>query len=287
MIPRATYPQADLILHSIGPSGQQLYTFHARYWRPIHSEVMTHRKFGRNARSSRAVPTPKLLREPIVTPLVWGGNQSGMQSESELRGWRLLLAKVTWSALARITRVGVRVLYFAGLHKQWANRPLEWFGQIDVLITTSDLNNWFALRDHSAAQPEIRELARDMHYEIERSKPKTLALGEWHLPFVTDEERSLMPIDIQLQLSVARCARISYKPFDSSQINITADLELYDKLLVQQPLHASPAEHQARPDYRHPANKAGKHKWRDPHLHGNLTGWVQYRKTLPNEWVPG
>lgn len=277
------YPEVKLLLHSVADnSGIEAATFHARYWRPIHSEVMTHRKFGRNARSSRAVPNKVLLREPIMEPLFYGSNIPGMSSGDELTGWRRLLARVTWLALAHITRGGVRVLNFAGLHKQWSNRPLEWFGCIDVLITATDLENWYALRDHDAAAPEIRELARAMRRVTKLSIPKRLKVGEWHLPYVRDEERSL-PLDVQQKISVARCARISYKPFDGTAGTVETDSLLHDKLVVSQPVHASPAEHQCTPDFISP----GTGLFKQPHLHGNLTGWVQYRKTLPNEWVPG
>jgi len=48
-------------------------------------------------------------------------------------------------------------------------------------------------------------------------------------------------------------------------------------LLVDQPIHASPAEHQATPDQRR------FNGWDKPELHGNLAGWIQYRKTLTGE----
>ena len=46
-----------------------------------------------------------------------------------------------------------------------------------------------------------------------------------------------------------------------------------------QPIHASPAEHQATPD-RYDLGEA-RFDW--PEAHGNLLGWIQYRKTLPGE----
>lgn len=276
-------PTVTIIEHSISKEGIECGTYHAKYWRPIHSEVMTHRVFGRNARSSRAVPNHVLLREPIVEPLYYGSNKSGMQSGDELTGWRRMLARATWLTLAHITRLGVRVLNFAGLHKQWSNRPLEWFGQIDVLITATDFANWFALRDHPAAAPEIRELAQAMKRALSRSTPRLLMPGEWHMPYVSQRDRQVLSIEDQLMLSVARCARISYKPFNGED-NITAERARFRLLLGQTPVHASPAEHQATPDEYVDANSQ---RWMNPQLHGNLRGWIQYRKTLPNESVPG
>lgn len=272
--------EVTIVEDSVAPTGVRLTTFHVRYWRPIHSEVMTHRKFSRNARSSRAVPNKVLLRERIFEPLVWGANNPGMQSHSELTGWRKWLARTTWRTLARITRVGVRIMNFAGLHKQWSNRPLEWFGFIDVLVTSTDWANWFALRNHAAAQPEIRHLAQQMDRALHLSSPVPLKLGEWHLPYVTPQERGEMALEDQIRVSVARCARISYEPFDGES-DLIAEFRRYKRLVVDSPVHASPAEHQATPDTR------ANFKWDHPEEHGNLTGWRQHRKSLSNEWVPG
>lgn len=283
-------PYVRLVEYSIDENtGIKLPTFHVRYWRPIHSEVMTHRVFARNARSSRAVPNKVLLREPIVEPLVYGSNRPGMSAGDELTGWRYLLARTTWLALAHVTRGAVRVLNFAGLHKQWSNRPLEWFGQIDVLITSTEWNNWNALRISGFAMPEINELARLMKDATHFRAPRVLKPGEWHLPYVTKDERDTLPLEVQKKISVARCARISYKAFDGSS-DIANDLALHDKLVVSQPVHASPSEHQATPDVLLPGydgDPGFEFRWEHPELHGNLRGWIQYRKTLPNEWVPG
>jgi len=100
-------------------------------------------------------------------------------------------------------------------------------------------------------------------------------------------------------ISAARCARISYKPFDGDA-SYERELERYDSLVTADRVHASPLEHQATPDklvedkyhYRptgvNKENRVGfEHKklefWSCGHLHGNLTGWIQYRKTIPNE----
>jgi len=78
--------------------GRRLTTFQLRYPRFIHSELMTHRVFSRNASSSRAIPTAKLLEmvkiDPAM-PVYWGKNQSGMQANEELDESKFGLRHVT------------------------------------------------------------------------------------------------------------------------------------------------------------------------------------------------
>lgn len=273
-------PTAKVIAHSISPDGIEIFTIHQRSWRPIHAEFMTHRAFGRNARSSRAVPVKTLLAEPIMEPLSYGMNKPGMQAGAEMTGARLMAARAIWLGMAHMTRLGVRMLHGLGAHKQYANRPLEWFGAIDVLVTATDWNNFRVLRLDSAAQPEMRRLAQVMCNAMVDSRPTLLRHGEWHLPYVTEWERNNLDLETQKQVSTARCARISYRPFDGSS-DIKSEQARWMKLVGSDPLHASPAEHQATPDKK--IGDISGPIWSNARLHGNLTGWIQYRKTLPRE----
>ena len=274
-------PTAIVIEDSITESGERCLSILTRHARMIHAEVLTHRTFGRNGRSSRAVPVKRLLQEPILEPLFYGANQAGMSAGGELTGWRYYLARLTWLGLAHLTKAGVRVLHFAGLHKQWANRPLEWFGAIDCLITSTDWANFLALRDHEAAQPEIRALAQAVKVAIDASTPKLLKPGMWHMPFVSMDERASFSIQEQLVLSTARCARLTFAPFDG-KADYAAEQARYRRLVVDTPVHASPAEHQATPDE---PGRFSDRPYKNPHLHGNLRGWIQHRKLLANEAV--
>lgn len=272
------------LLHSVSPDAIEIATFHVRYWRAIHSELMTHRDFGRNARSSRAVPTITLLNEDIFVPQ-FGMNKPGMQSDMPADRDMQEFWEKEWRELAGITRKYVERWHASGMHKQWANRPLEWFGWIDVQITATKWNNFWALRISEFAQPEFEALARAMRTAMFESEPTLLQPGEWHLPWITDEDKQNFDLEMQKKLSVARSARLSYKPFDGSD-SIDRELERYEKLVVSRPVHASPAEHQATPDeWISPVAKNHEGSWKSPKLHGNLHGWIQYRKTLPNEVV--
>lgn len=282
--------EVEVICDSISPDNIRLTTLRLRYWRPIHSELMTHRVFSRNARSSRAVPVTTLLKEDMYIPKFMK-NQPGMQAMEYLDDEAMEDAAHTWKCLALKTKEFVEELHRLGVHKQWANRPLEWFGWIDVLVTSTDWANWFALRDHPDAAPEIHELARLMHQAIGASEPQCLYYGDWHLPFITQDEKLGVSDGYEIEqlkvLSTARCARISYKPFDGNA-DYKREVERYNKLVVSEPVHASPAEHQATPDFKVQI-RLGKGQvincWQNPEEQGNFVGWIQNRKSIPNEAV--
>lgn len=275
--------EVTIIKDSTCRRGIRLTTMHLRYWRPIHAELMTHRVFTRNARSSRAVPVTTLLSEDIFVPKFMK-NKPGMQATQELPHEDYDEAVAIWEDLAEHCRIAAKDLAELGVHKQWANRPLEWFGWIDVLVSSTYWENFWALRLDETAQPELRMLAELMLKKMQESTPQLLLPGQWHLPYVTDDEVPMFELDTLIKLSTARCARLSYKPFDG-QANLEAEIERYSKLVVSQPVHASPAEHQATPDKYFGLDDKLRPMWEFPDQHGNFYGWRQHRKMIPNEAV--
>lgn len=318
--------EAKIIADSIGPNHPRLTTFQLKYPRFIHAEFMTHRAFSRNASSSRAIPVEKqieMLLDDTAMPSHWGKNQSGMQAEEEQttpvaifgedrpddplfgdgfgqeNGYVCDSPAGAWTEARDLAVMVARGFVRAGYHKQIVNRILEPFSHISVVCTATDYDNFFWLRRHKDAQPEIKILADVMYEAQQASTPRALSYGDWHLPYVTEADWAIKrpyrngmeqtdigyePISIEdlVKISVARCARVSYLTHDGQTPSITKDLELYDRLVGSSPLHASPAEHQATPDELI-WNSADLKDWENPHLHGNLTGYQQFRKTLPGE----
>lgn len=275
--------KAEVVADSVSPYGIRLITFQLRYPRFIHAEFMTHRQFSRNARSSRAVPTQRLLNEEPYIPSFMA-NGRGMQSFMDLSSDQYTDAVRHWWEGIESCKATASLLRDDDVHKQWSNRMLEWFGYIDVVVTSTYWKNFFNLRDHPMAMPEIQHLAKVMQEAIATSIPDQLDFGQWHLPYVSKAEYEHWDEAALLKFSTARCARVSYKPFDGNgEIDYVKDQELARKLIVQDPLHASPAEHQAYPDRL----ELGEfdYEWRQPQLHGNLCGWIQHRKLHPNEAV--
>ncbi|QIG75685.1 thymidylate synthase protein [Rhizobium phage RHph_Y2_11] len=295
---------AKVVLASKPTNGAPpIITIHARYPRIIHGEIMTHRVFSRNARSSRAVPVATMLKEIRETPFVpwhWGANQKGMQAGAECTARVTIGEKTMWNHAAwlqaRDHAVQVAEAFSdAGYHKQIANRLIEPFSFIDTLITSTSWANFLHLRDHEAAEPHFQDLAAMFREAIEGAEYQSLEPGQWHLPYAATQDDVAMvedylepypetthpTVDYLKKLSVARCARISYAPFDGDA-SIEKELERYELLVGSSPLHASPAEHQATPDVF--SDEWGE--FDEPQLAGNLgSGWIQYRKTLPGEYV--
>ena len=284
---------ASIILDSVGPNGARLTTFELTYPRFIHAELMTHRMLSRNAASSRAIPVDKLMKriqEDPAMPVFWGKNNPGMQSKAELQEPLRSEQISDWLQLRDIVIKCVEVFKVRGLHKQLANRPLETWMDITVIATATHWSNMRALRVSPEAQPEFDDLARKMFAAYDVSVPQKLRAGQWHLPFVTrfDEEelRAKGIHDDELTMvSSGRCAAVSYLNHDSGKSEPNKDNDRAQKLLGNG--HMSPFEHVAqamtKEAWTHFAMQAAV-DWVDRGIPmGNLWGWVQFRKTIPNE----
>lgn len=264
---------AHVVADSLAPHGARLTTIVATYPRFIHSELMTHRALSRNAASSRAIPVKKIINQVLRNPAMpvwWGKAQTGMQAREELSGWRSFLVKAIWVLASRLMVGCAWLLMKLNLHKQIANRILEPWFYMTTIISATEWDNMLALRCHPDAQPEYGVLAWQILSALNTSIPKRIGWGEWHLPFIMDDERKKYAITDLVKMSVARCARVSYQNHDGTNPNYDKDMQTYQKIAGSKPIHASPAEHQAEP------GNVG-------HAYGNFIGWIQYRKLLPNE----
>ena len=256
---------------------------------------MTHRMFSRNASSSRAIPTEALIEDALAEPLFWGKNKKGMQADEEIDTeveivGRLYSNKTAW-AMSRVSAKNcARAFADAGYHKQIVNRLIEPFTFIHVLVTATEWDNFYALRRHPDAQPEIHKLA-DLMYEANISTIVTPRHPkEWHLPFVTREEYEENSLEDSIKVSVARCARLSYYRLGTDEKSLSdkeADLILFDRLLENG--HLSPFEHQCTPM---PKETPPSNKWWPGVTHmdrngslwsGNLRHFVQFRQLIAGD----
>jgi thymidylate synthase ThyX len=270
---------AVVIADSIGPNKARLTTMQLRMPRFILAQFNTHRAISKNARSSRAVPTEKLILEvetnPVI-PLCWGKNRRGMQSTESLNATDAWRSEQAWLDARDAAVAAAHRLLDVGLHKQVANRLLEPFLWVDVVATATEWNNYFALRCHDDAQPEHRELAVLMARAYRESAPVKrpgkpsikFPSDSWHLPYVADSEREQRGVNTLWALSVARCARVSYLAHDGNPSPTKDDLILHNKL--RDAPHFSPFEHQGKCQSKGEKTRSG-----------NFSGWTQYRQSLP------
>jgi hypothetical protein len=284
--------RAKIIADSIGPANIRLTTWELTYHRMFHAEVMTYCMWSRNAASSRAIPIAKMrerIKKDPAMPVYWGANQKGMEAQTSLVGWRKRAAVLVWLLGCRAALAISWLLMKIGVHKQIANRVTEPWMYITTIVTADQyaLANMWHQRDHHAAQPEFRRLARLMWAAYNLNKPRALGPNEWHLPFITfDDEVDAQEIavaegahvqknlvgrtdEILRQVSVGRVARTSYLNHNGVR-DLKEDMALHDRLLTAKPGHMSPFEHIARA-LTVPATQAKLH------------GWTPYRMMLPNE----
>ena len=272
--------EAKVIAHSVahddrGNHGPELFTLALKYPRFIHSEFMTHRVFSRNAASSRAIPVSKMIeqvRNEPAMPVYWGSNKPGMQAGDELTDMDLATAKNLWIDAAENAAATAEKMQELGLHKQVVNRVLEPFQIMQTVVTATEWENFFQLRISEFAQPEIKALAVAMKEAMTNSTPFQMPYGEYHVPYVTAEERdeykSRKDWRTLCMVASARCARVSYLNHDGSNPDIAKDLDLATKL--KDAYHASPFEHVARPlDLRDM-----------PRVNRNFKEWTQFRAEL-------
>jgi thymidylate synthase ThyX len=200
-----------------------------------------------------------------------------MQANEELGQTSRDLCIGTWLAARDRAIEHAEAMIQFGLHKQIANRILEPWMHINVVCTATEWGNWFNLRYHPDAQPEIQELARCMWQALEESQPQQLWYGDWHLPYLTKDDQ-YCDLETRKKISAARCARVSYLTHEGKVPTREEDLKLFDRLMANFVKHSSPTEHQATPLTPNDPNLIK--------LQGNLQGWIQFRKTIPGEYLP-
>ena len=159
-----------------------------------------------------------------------------------------------------------------GMHKQHANRPLEVYSFHTVLVTSSYYRNFFGLRNSKNAQPEANDFGIAIARAMMNGTPTELSLGQWHLPYIRNEDRAEVSDQLQLAFAAAgKSARTSYLTHDGIRA-LVKDVELAEDLKGNG--HMSPLQHPARP----------KEKGDPVGSHGNYAPvWTQLRKLIPNE----
>jgi hypothetical protein len=299
---------AKIIADSVSPEGIRMTTMEIEYPRFILAELNTHRMLSKNSASSRAIPVKSMhefIKDNPAMPVSWGKNQPGMKASENLTGPDLSEAQYIWNkakedalhwADALATRLQV--------HKQIANRITEPWMTMKTVISGTEWKNFFHLRNHPDAQPEIKALAEAMIVAYTTHLPVELKPGEWHLPYITtttyvptgetqyfDENFNRLSIEDAKILSASCCAQVSYRKNDPT---FEKAFRIWEQLIQNDPVHASPIEHQATPMDIDSMCRFEPETWQPGVTHvsansdlwsGNLRGWIQHRKLIENEAV--
>ena len=341
--------KATVIAHSISSvTGKNIYTIEAEFPRIVLAEFNTHNAISKNASSSRAIPVPTMLkqvRENPAMPVRFGAANTGMQDKGEHNGlidiegideW--LTASEAWVNAAKDAAYHAEAFHNAGYAKQICNRLIEPFQMMKVVMTATEWNNFEWLRDHQMADPTIEALAKAIVAAKEASVGVVLQPGEWHVPYYNDgvwipyRTLELSPeivvdkfghsLEHALVISSSCSAQVSYRKLDDTiekARGVVARLNLQGEE-PDQPVHASPLEHQATPiaeveplfqlmsmpsnfDACAPTFKSGKvnvlshpDTWQEGITHmdrdgtlcsGNLKGFIQHRQLVPNHVKKG
>lgn len=280
---------AEVICDSLHPNElSRLTTVRARIHRYVLAELNTHRAFSRNSASSRAIPfdrqLARVMNDPAM-PIEWGRNQPGMQAGESID--EIDQAREVWLAARDAAVEQAELLSKLGVHKQVVNRLLEPFMWHTVVITSSEWENFFTQRCSPLAQPEIRVAAEAIRDAIENSTPRRLSFVQGtdmryfeHLPFITENEALQYHIGTLRAASVARCARTSYDHDGGTTPDIGKDTDLFSRLIMANPMHASPLEHVAMP-----VRPAESYANADGRNFGPL--WRQYRAVVERQQDDG
>lgn len=296
---------ARILADSVSPEGTRMTTYEIEYPRFILAELNTHRMLSKNSASSRAIPVSAMhdhIRANTAGPVYWGKNQPGMKAKTELEGSDKSMAMYLW-AKARDSAIDFAAeLNALGSHKQITNRVTEPWMIMKTVISGTEWANFFWLRDHEDAQPEIAVLAHKMHEVYLASVPQQLQPGEWHVPYVNtyrdspsdmlrylDSENNDLTAQEAVIISASCCAQVSYRKSDDSFEKAN---KIYKQLIESEPAHASPVEHQATPMNTASMSRFDPETWENGVTHvsansdlwsGNLRGWIQFRKLIANE----
>lgn len=280
-------------------------TMEIEYPRFILAELNTHRMLSKNSASSRAIPVKAMhehIRHNTAGPVYWGVNQPGMKAKEALDAEDTVEALMIWEQARDSALDYAMQLADLNLHKQITNRITEPWMIMKTVISGTEWANFFWLRNHADAQPEIHELATKMHKAFNASSPQLLHPGEWHVPYVTtyrdshtgvlhyvDSNDKYITAEQACIISASCCAQVSYRKNDDSYEKAR---KIYAQLIESEPAHASPVEHQATPMDIQTMCRFEPETWEEGITHvsansdlwsGNLRGWIQHRKLIKNE----
>lgn len=196
------------------------------------------------------------------------------------------------------------VIYFKSA-KDWLNQFKSTLPDKEVLESYEQESALFWLeKNKGQAEIHMMALAEAMYDALNKSTPRKLEAGEWHIPFESKMDKIAIAVPHneptygknavidRIKISTAMCARTSYTVVgEEKSIDYSKLIELHDRLISQVPIHASPMEHCARAMSNEEYTEYVKgtrttntnQSWKDNPSNGwcrNFKGFIQYRHLL-------
>lgn len=198
----------------------------------IWTEILTHRRFSRNASSARAMSTKRYAEMGYYLPPVWYTQGNGMQSGKPItkEAYRTVCEEEYAAIMQATTHAAQKLAYLApdmSVSKEQANRLIPPIKMVRGIITGTEAA-WMAfrrLRKNNAADVAMERFAEMVDYTIMHC---VWERKEIHTPYDSESEEE----------RIARIARVSYDRTSGKN-----DHALYQTLLDDQ--HLSPFEHRA------------------------------------------
>jgi thymidylate synthase ThyX len=142
--------EAKVVAHSKSNFGHEIVSMQVTFPRFILAELNTHRMFSRNSASSRAIPFEKMVKsveENPFIPIAWQKDHKGMQGTEYITNQEDINKCISTHLAARDLAVEFAKTQSRNeVTKQLCNRYLESFMWHTVLISATELENFFALR---------------------------------------------------------------------------------------------------------------------------------------------
>lgn len=266
------------ILMSSSPAGTRMATFECVFPRMMLAEMNTHGSLSKNSASSRAIPPEKMIEQALYDPYIpkfrerTTGMGAGPLLSQDEQDWETM----RWlSGRDRAVEIA-RGFIEANVSKSQVNRCLEPYIYHTAIISGTHWGNFLGLRcppgdvdPDFPALTDFQELAILIRDQLHYGEVQKLEAGQWHLPYVTAEDRLSHNNDevFLASLSAGRNARVSYAKHADDE-SWTATLARAESMSVQG--HFSPLEHPAMA-------LDGKLRW------GKLVGFKPFRNYYPGE----
>jgi thymidylate synthase ThyX len=256
-----------------------LVTLQVEYPLFIHTELLTHRRFSRNASSGRAMSTKRYSDMGYYLPDTWYAQGNGMQAgkaitdtytQQEANNLYHTVYADAVSVAEDLTKYGVA--------KEQANRLIPPTKIVRAIITgTQDgWKSFLTLRNHPAADTAMQKFAQLVQQTLESVQ---WVHSDAHIPFQTNPDEPLWH-------AIAKLARVSYNREKGKD----------DKALCEALFnggHFSPFEHiavwQYNPELTNYTNSENDVEVADNREHlqwfkRDYFGWEHFRATLTQRY---